>query len=342
MADVSDIENVLAATLTQTIYPNGTGNPSIVGAPCKIYRGWPIPANLDKDLAAGKINISVFPQDNEQRTTRYPKKWYTLPFATPQLELIVEGNTITVAGTPSSPLNAAAIVNGTAYVYPVQVSDTVVSIATGLAALINVNTPATSEGAVISIDDAIPQNSPMELSESGPLSRRFGGAILASMAGYWPFRSMNLGLSGFWRKRFGGVIESSMAAYFPTPSVHLAARVGAVVPIVQEVKRQKRGFQITFWCPTPALRDAIVPPCDLVLANTDFLTLPDGTAGRLLYERTLVSDRVEREGLYRRDLFYSVEYGTTQSGTAAQIVAQIFSLSGGLDPSAPAIKAFSI
>lgn len=341
MADVSDVESVLTATLTQTIYPNGTANPSIAAVPCKIYRGWPIPAKLEADLAAGKVNVSVFPQDNEKRTTKYLPKWYTLPFTAPELELIVEGNTITVAGTPSSPLNAAAIVNGTGYVYAVQANDTLVSIATGLAALINENTPAVSEGAVITIDDAIPQNSPMELSESGPLSRRFGGAVLASMAGYWPFRAMNLGLSGFWRKRFGGVIESSMAAYFPTPSVHLAARVGAVVQTVREIKRQKRGFQITFWCPTPALRDAIVPPCDVALAGIDFLTLPDGTAGRILYERTLVSDRVEREGLYRRDLFYSVEYGTTQSGSAAQIVAQIFNVKGGLDPSAPEIEIFT-
>jgi hypothetical protein len=114
-----------------------------------------------------------------------------------------------------------------------------------------------------------------------------------------------------------------------------------VVPTVREIKRQKRGFQITFWCPSPEVRDVIVPPCDLALAETDFLSLPDGTAGRCLYERTLVSDRVEREGLYRRDLFYSVEYGTTQSGSAAQVVAQIFNITGGLDPSAPAIETFT-
>jgi hypothetical protein len=343
VADVSDVENVLVSALTQAIYPNGTGNPSVIGSLVRIpYRGWPVPADLDADLKNGMVNVTVFPQDNDKRTTKYPQKWYTLPFTEPRLELIVAGNTITVAGIPSSPLNAAAIVNRVAYVYPVQLSDTLVSIATGLAALINVNTPATSDGAVISIDDAIPQNSPVELSISESLSRRFGGSILGSMAAYWPFSKVNLGLSGFWRKRFGGVIESSMAAYFPTPSAHLAARVGAVVPIVREIKRQKRGFQITFWCPTPAVRDAIVPPCDLALASTDFLTLPDGTAGRLLYERSAISDRAEKQGLYRRDLFYSVEYGTTQSGSAAQIVAQIFSISGGLDPKAPLIEKFSL
>ena len=49
--------------------------------------------------------------------------------------------------------------------------------------------------------------------------------------------------------------------------------------------------------------------------------LPDGSAARLLYERTSVSDRAQEEGLYRRDLLYSAEYGTTRTGTAAEVVS---------------------
>lgn len=342
MADVSDVESALVTLLSQIVYPTGTGNPSIVSAPCRIYRGWPVPANLDTDLKNGVINISVFPQANEQKTTRYPRRWQPLPYTTPQLQLIVSGNTVIVVGIPSSPLNAAIIVNGIGYVYAVQPGDTVITIATALAALINANTPAKSIGAVISIADAIPPSGSMSLSVSGPLSRRFGGAIFSSMAGYWPFRSMNFSLFGSWRKRFGGAILASEAAYFPTPQVHLAARVGAVVPTVREIRRQKRGFQITFWCSTPAFRDSIASACDNALAAIDYLSFPDGTAGRCLYERTAVSDKAELENLYRRDLFYSVEYGTTQSGSAAQIVTEIFNITGGCDPNSPPIKTFSI
>jgi hypothetical protein len=149
----------------------------------------------------------------------------------------------------------------------------------------------------------------MHLAMSGPLGRRFGGVLLESMAGYWPV--------GPWE---------------------LIARIGAIGSVIREIKRQKRGFQITFWCPTEALRDLIVPPCDVVLANTDYLSLPDGSLGRLIYVGSRVSDRVEREGLYRRDLIYSVEYGTTQTMTAAQVVVEKFVYTGGLDPNAPAIK----
>ena len=279
MTDLSDIENVLLSTITQAVYPSGTSNPSIVTTPCKLFRGWPIPANLDADLAAGKINVSIYPLPNEQKVTRYPREWLTQDFpASPTLTLVASGPTITVGGTPSSPLNAAAIVNGTGCVYAVQSNDTLTSIATGLAALINENTPATSSGPVITI---------------------------------------------------------------PAAS-QITTAVGGVGTIIRETKRQKRSFQITFWCPTPALRDAIAPPVDRVLADIDFLSLPDGTGGRILYERSSVTDGMEKEGLYRRDLIYSVEYGTTDVQNASQIVVQLFNLTGGLDPNTPTVKSFSI
>jgi hypothetical protein len=341
MADVSDVEAVLTSVLTQQIYPSGTSEPSIVNTPCKIYRGWPIPANLDSDLAAGIINVSVFPQALETNVTKYQRKWLELPVAEPTLTVEVFANTITILGVPSSPLNVAAIVNGTAYVYAVQPSDTLTSIATGLAALINVDIEATSSQNVVTVEggNLVPVPA-MHLAESGPLSRRFGGALLGSMAGYWPFKAMNMAISGVFGKRFGGAILPSMAAYWPTPSVGITARVGVVGSVIRELKRQKRGFQITFWCPSPALRDEIVAPCDAFLAGTDYLSLPDGTLGRLRYERTAVSDKVENERLYRRDLFYSVEYGTTQTMSAPKVVSQKFVLSGGCDQDAENIKTF--
>jgi hypothetical protein len=264
LSDVSDVENVLVSTIAQIVYPNGTASPSIVNTDCRIYRGWPIPANLDADLNAGRINISVYPQPTEQRTTRHPRDWQPLPVTPPTLTLTAAGTTITVGGTPSTPVNAAALVNGKGYVYAVQPGDVLATIATGLAALINADTPASSSGPVITV-----------------------------------------------------------------PGAHqIAARVGTVGTLIRETKRQKRSFQITCWSPTPALRDAIVPPIDQALADIDYLSLADGTGGRLLYERSIVSDRVERAGLYRRDLIYSVEYGTTDIQSATQIVTELFNITG--------------
>ena len=252
MADLSQIETALVSTITQVVYPSGTGNPSIAGAPCKIYRGWPIPANLDRDLAAGAINISVYPLDNEQKVTRFPREWQAVSIPTPSLTLTTSGTTVTVGGTPSSPLNAAVGVDGSSYLYAVQPHDTTTSIATGLASLIP---GASNSGPVVTIPNAY----------------------------------------------------------------SLSAFVGGFGTVVRETKRQKRGLQVAFWCPDPTARDQVVPPVDAALADVDYLNLPDGTVARLIYERTRVSDRVEREGLYRRDLMYSAEYATTDAEAVAQI-----------------------
>jgi hypothetical protein len=371
MADLSDVENVLAMALTQLIYPNGTSQPSITGDGCKIYRGWPIPANLDADLAAEVINVSVFPLGNETNVTRYQRKWFDLPANEIELYAHVSANTITIIGTPSSPLNVTAIVNGKAYIYPVQPSDTSITIATGLASLINFDIPATSSGPVVTIEGSYgqpmhltesgplkkrfggsilasmaaywrdgPPASPLPLSETGPLNRRFGGAIGASMAGYWPVNALHSAITGLFGKRFGGAILASMGAYWPAPSVGITTRIEGVGSVIREVCRQKRSFQLTFWCATAEQRDAIAPPCDKYLKATDYLTLPDGMQARLRYERSAVSDKGENEALYRRDLIYSVEYGTTQTINAPKVTTQKAALSGGLDPNAPVIKTF--
>ena len=262
MADLSSVELSLVSALAQIIYPSGTSLPSIAGVDCRIYRGWPIPSILDKDLAAGTVNISVFAQDNEQKTTRFPREWQQLSLPTVGLTLTASNNTLTVGGTVASPLNAAAHVNGKPYVYPVQPGDTPTAIATALAQQINADTAATSSGPVVTIPDAY----------------------------------------------------------------RLSAAVGGVGTMIREIRRQKRGFIVTFWCPDPDTRDAIVAPVDEALADIDYLTLADGTGARLLYEKTRVSDRVEREGLYRRDLFYSVEYATTDTQNIAQIVEVVLNL----------------
>jgi hypothetical protein len=256
------VESALAAIVTQTLYPNGTSQPSAIASPCKAYRGWPIPAQLDADLAAGILNASVFPMDVESRTTRYLPRDIELPIAAPTLSLTVSGTQITVTGTPSSPLNAAAIIDNHAFVYPVQPGDTPNTIATGLAALIDAQIPATSGGPFITV----------------------------------------------------------------TSAKQIIARIGGVGSIVREIRRQKRHFMISLWCNSPTQRDAAAKAIDAAFAAIDFLSLPDGTVGRLLYERSRVLDSAEKARLYRRDLIYSVEYGTTNITSAAQIVAEILNL----------------
>ena len=255
MADLSEVEDLLVATIAQAVYPDGIAAASATGTPARIYRGWPQPSPLDSDLAAGIVNISVFPLDIERNVTRYPLDWQELEQPPVYLTLDVAGNTVTVGGRVTCPLNAAVIVDGKAYVYPLQATDTPTSVATALAALIGT---ATNSGPVITVP--------------------------------------------------GGVIE---------------ARIGTLGNIVREVRRQIKSFRVSLWCPNPGVRDAVASVVDAALAPLTFLNLPDGTAGRIRYERTHSDDSGQKAGRWRRDFVYSVEFSSTNVTTASAIISAV-------------------
>ena len=77
---------------------------------------------------------------------------------------------------------------------------------------------------------------------------------------------------------------------------------------------------MTFWCRVPVSRDAAAAAVDTALAAQVFLTLPDGTAGRLRFASSSVFDQSQDAQLYRRDLLYSVDYSTTQTTTLPSMI----------------------
>lgn len=100
--------------------------------------------------------------------------------------------------------------------------------------------------------------------------------------------------------------------------------VGTTGSVQREVRRQERQFQITTWAGTPALRSTVAKAIDEALAQVRFLEgFADGTGGRLTYHGSPVTDFDQRQGVYRRDLIYCVEYGTIIVDAAPQIVVSI-------------------
>lgn len=63
--------------------------------------------------------------------------------------------------------------------------------------------------------------------------------------------------------------------------------------------------------PEPGLRDALSSALDAAFSAVDFIDLPDGTRGRLLFRGSTVSDQGRTARVYRRDLLYAVDYATT-------------------------------
>jgi hypothetical protein len=151
MADISDVSNALVSMIGTILYPNGPGTPALLGSPAKIYAGWPVPTNLDADLAASLTNVSVYPSTMNRNTTRYMDQWTQVSIQTATLGLVVSGQTVTVVGTApvaGNPHNMVIFANGLPYVYQASVVDSLNSVALKLAALIP---GATSSGPVITL-----------------------------------------------------------------------------------------------------------------------------------------------------------------------------------------------
>jgi hypothetical protein len=97
---------------------------------------------------------------------------------------------------------------------------------------------------------------------------------------------------------------------------------------VRELRRQLKDFQVTVWAPTPGLRDRIGTAIDTALSEQCHIDLNDGAPAQLLYARQFDSDRSENWHVYRRDLIFSVNYATTQTIAAPEVIMTVVTLNG--------------
>ncbi|QIY81501.1 hypothetical protein [Chromobacterium violaceum] len=136
MADISDVLNQVSGLVAGFAYPNGTAQPSVAGAPVRTYPGWPTPNQLETDLRAGNVNVSVYDMPGERRLNEFMgQPWTVTQVPTHTLTATVAGNVVTLAGTVS-PQNVLIQLNGQDYIYTAQPGDTLNSIAAALSVLI--------------------------------------------------------------------------------------------------------------------------------------------------------------------------------------------------------------
>lgn len=266
MADISDVSAALVTTIAGIVYPNGTSQPSITGAPVLVYSGWPDSGQLRTYLSAGNVHVSVFPQPNMLRVVDSSMSDWSTPTAPVNtVTLTLSGQAVTVGGSVSTPQNAALVVDNKAYVYAVQAGDTLASIATALAALVNADQTATAAGAVVTIPGA----------------------------------------------------------------KYISPRVGGVGVATRETRRQEQTYMVTIWANCFDQRDPIAAAIDSALSGQIHLTLADQSVATLRYKSSRQDDSLQKEGIYRRDLMYAVEFSTFQSATLTQITATIENVSAG-------------
>ena len=99
----------------------------------------------------------------------------------------------------------------------------------------------------------------------------------------------------------------------------ITVRTAAPGTAAMELERSNQRFAVTIWAPNNACRTAVARVIRPALAAIDFFSLPDGYAGELKYESSTDIDRSGKQNLMCRDIFYWVEYPTTESVVAYPI-----------------------
>lgn len=252
MADLSDVTAALASLAATACYPNGTSSPSVAGIDGRIYEGWPIPDQLDKDMAAGQFNVSVFPMQAPGATVpQYLNKAYQVTNPVYGVASTVASNVVTLTGTPS-----------------------------------------TGEFVTLVVDHH------KVYSEGGASVSAIATALLADLVADYP----------------GSTVLSGALTIVGAQNIEV--RHGAPVTMGQATHRQKHCIIISAWAPNNAARNAIAAAVDNALKATLRITLPDTSQAIMVFDRSLQSDRFETLTVYRRDLYYNVEYATTETFTA--------------------------
>ena len=102
MADISDASVLLVNMATAALYPYGAGQPSIIGAGCKIYPGWPNSTALDADLRLGIVHVSVFPvQGSTAKAPLTLDNPHIVAAPIHGMTATVGDQSVTLAGTPT-------------------------------------------------------------------------------------------------------------------------------------------------------------------------------------------------------------------------------------------------
>jgi hypothetical protein len=282
VADLSDVTRLIETLATSAIYPNGAASPSVANMDVRIYEGWPIPTQLDLDMAGqiltgtppvpttrpgGKVaNVSIYPMPGATATVfQILDDTYTI--VNPNYGLAaptVSGNVITVSGTPVTGEYLTVILNRV---------DVLSSSQSTLSALL---------------------------------------ADLASQA------------SGKGYSAIATATTLTVSGWFD-----MVVRQGSVGTLAKVTHRQKQAVMVTVWAPDHVTRTTLAAAIDVLIKENLVVSLPDTSQCVLIYDRTNLSDEMQAQTIYRRDLVYAAEYATLQQFPGWVITSANFQIQGG-------------
>lgn len=136
-----------------------------------------------------------------------------------------------------------------------------------------------------------------------------------------------------------GTVSAGAVVTLPNSARLQAARVGVTGTGLRELRRQERVVQIVVWANNEVNRSAIASVVDSALAAVAFVAMPDGTGARVRYQKSTISDALQKDCIFRRDLMYSIEYATVQTELETQISQEQLSLQAAVGGVLPYIQA---
>ena len=94
-------------------------------------------------------------------------------------------------------------------------------------------------------------------------------------------------------------------------SYSIIARVSSNWTASQEIARVDRVFMISIWAPTENIRFLLGNAIDIYMKENYRIPMPDNYFAQVFYHNTDDTDMLDKSLIYRRDLFYTIQYATT-------------------------------
>ena len=113
---------------------------------------------------------------------------------------------------------------------------------------------------------------------------------------------------------------SSIGSVITLPqSYSLIARITSNYTASAELAREDRVFMITAWCPTEAIRFQLGQAIDIYMKLNYRVPMVDNFFAQVFWHKTLDTDMLDKSLIYRRDLYYTIQYATTITQNYASI-----------------------
>lgn len=169
---------------------------------------------------------------------------------------------------------------------------------------------------------AVPQNVLVLIGSSTGNNSAFNYAVQANDT----LSTIAAALANAINAKFSGTTSNGAVITVATAKA-IVARIASSGTVIQEVGRQQKSFQITIWAPPSSVtgqdpdawRTSVAKVIDPALKSLVRIVMPDQVYAHIRYERTITMDAAQMEGLYRRDLYFTIEYATTVTATGYEI-----------------------